>query len=748
MYEEDNLQLALKTFEASLDALGGDKPWKLEITPKTYQPGPKELPVNIAPIFPRFETGAQVTRVELAFAAAIGAANIYVLQRQYQQAKEYFAWAEGCGVGAEVLALDRAWMAIKQRNWADARAQRLHALQVSKDDAQRASAVLSQAMIERYAGEALLAFKLFTEAAALFRAHDEEPRAVFADTQRATMYLEHGQPAEAAALLETLKSKDPVIAGQISLGLARAKKQAGKQEEALADYLRFFDQIIGYASSLMTDEGRSSALAEQKALFDEVVELAFEVGAKTGDFRAARNIAERARDRGLRDLSVESDTLEPTEAGVLLKPNEGDIREDPRTIVMQAAPTLRAHHQTRRAYEAEGEDTSNIPTTLEYYLLSSRTLIFLRRPNGETRGAAVKISPEELELQVENYRNSLGLEADARGGTVLIEPAPNEEAKLASLLYSELIGPIERSLPEKNEAMVIVPDGALWRLPFAAIGGTDRLLARHPLSYAISASGLAATARRERKREGRALLFGNPDTRSTRGCANENMEWRALPGAEREVAAIAKLFGDRAVLRTGGETSPLLLEAWHRELSVLHFATHGYACAGAPLESFLVLSDFDPRAWTLENGRLEERAHRGELAIRLDDEEQKRFFAGKWPSYTAHRDKLEARQIFSNYRLNSDLVMLSACDTGLGVLSSEGALGFARAFIASGARTVGLSLWPVPDQPTGYLMEQFYTAYLAHGNKARALQTAMLATRAKYPRTVAWAAFVLLGAQE
>jgi CHAT domain-containing protein len=100
------------------------------------------------------------------------------------------------------------------------------------------------------------------------------------------------------------------------------------------------------------------------------------------------------------------------------------------------------------------------------------------------------------------------------------------------------------------------------------------------------------------------------------------------------------------------------------------------------------------------------------------------------------------------FRLQAELVVLSACNTGGGNLSGDGVTGLSRAFIAAGVPSLIVSLWSVPDAPTGELMTVFYEEWLRHGDKAQALRQAMLATRDRYPNPINWAAFTLIGESE
>jgi CHAT domain-containing protein len=96
--------------------------------------------------------------------------------------------------------------------------------------------------------------------------------------------------------------------------------------------------------------------------------------------------------------------------------------------------------------------------------------------------------------------------------------------------------------------------------------------------------------------------------------------------------------------------------------------------------------------------------------------------------------------------LDTELVVLSACETGLGkVHVGEGVFGLRRAFVVAGARRLVMSLWKVPDRHTQELMVEFYKRVVAGDGGAEALRGAKLAMKAVYPDTYYWAAFIFLG---
>ena len=91
-----------------------------------------------------------------------------------------------------------------------------------------------------------------------------------------------------------------------------------------------------------------------------------------------------------------------------------------------------------------------------------------------------------------------------------------------------------------------------------------------------------------------------------------------------------------------------------------------------------------------------------------------------------------------------DLVVLSACQTGLGEVTGEGVFGLQRGFKKAGAQTIVMSLWKVADEPTQLLMIEFFKNLTAGQSKRAAFLAAQQTVRAKYPNPLYWAAFVMV----
>jgi CHAT domain-containing protein len=213
-----------------------------------------------------------------------------------------------------------------------------------------------------------------------------------------------------------------------------------------------------------------------------------------------------------------------------------------------------------------------------------------------------------------------------------------------------------------------------------------------PLGLSVDRQAAAEAVRA--RRQGEALLA------RVRGEG-----FKPLPGTRREVEALARLFG-RADTLLGEQASAARLAglAERGELAgyrYLHLATHGLADAEHPLESFLALASGDPSD-TLEH------------------------LSSPAPG------RLTAGEILGRWRLDADLVVLSACSSGLGRYErGEGYIGFAQALLLAGARSLVLSQWEVDDEATALLMVRFYENLLGKRKGVKAMAPAAALQEAK-----------------
>ncbi|MBS0260577.1 MAG: CHAT domain-containing protein, partial [Planctomycetes bacterium] len=165
-----------------------------------------------------------------------------------------------------------------------------------------------------------------------------------------------------------------------------------------------------------------------------------------------------------------------------------------------------------------------------------------------------------------------------------------------------------------------------------------------------------------------------------------------LPGSRLETSAIAHQFAQARLPHTrwlGPQATEAQLETWRRErrlaqVQYLHLASHALLNPTLPLDSSLLLSPAATATPAIANDTL------------ADD------------------GRVTAAQILRDWHLQSDLVVLSACETALGQpLAGEGLLGFSQAFLRAGTRSLIVSLWRVDDQATALLMHRLYQNLLA-----------------------------------
>ena len=130
------------------------------------------------------------------------------------------------------------------------------------------------------------------------------------------------------------------------------------------------------------------------------------------------------------------------------------------------------------------------------------------------------------------------------------------------------------------------------------------------------------------------------------------------------------------------------------------------------------------------------------------------LFAGAQTAWSGHSADLTegvqdgiltAKEISLLDLRDADLVVLSACETGKGEITSDGVFGLQRAFKQAGAQTIIMSLWPVNDASTQLLMTEFYRNWITyHQSKREAFRNAQNTVRAKYEEPYYWAGFIML----
>ena len=355
---------------------------------------------------------------------------------------------------------------------------------------------------------------------------------------------------------------------------------------------------------------------------------------------------------------------------------------------------------------------------LSFHVLEDRTIVFHVGTDGAVTGHIVEIGRQELVDWVRDLRGGLEIEARMRGvrggGTA---PRPGEDTPETMLqdLHARLLQPLAGPLAAEDGDLAIIPDGPLWHVPFAALADDEGtpLVARRAILLGSSWDFIERVRRRrppEDRAATRLLAVGNPDFSWARA-GETAIDFEPLPFAAKEAESIAAMHPGPSTLLVGGDAAGTAVTQGLLDSDVIHLATHGLADDADPLSSFVILA-----ADECSDGRL------------------------------------TARQVIRDLKggVSADLVVLSACQTGLGQITGDGTVGLSRSFLAAGARSVVVSLWSIDDAATRTLMESFYRAYFAGESKARALQLAMLALREDGGDVspAYWAPFMLIGAED
>ncbi len=222
-----------------------------------------------------------------------------------------------------------------------------------------------------------------------------------------------------------------------------------------------------------------------------------------------------------------------------------------------------------------------------------------------------------------------------------------------------------------------------------------------------------------------------------------------LPGTKVEVESIDQILkeNNKSVdLKIDKDADEEVLKAINGETfspSIVHIATHGYF-------QNIFDEDNDSTESVLRSKELNPLALSG-LLLSGATFSQTDLITEKAIDAWEHNEVLEdgnltAYEAMNLNLFNTDMVILSACETGLGVVQNgEGVYGLQRAFQTAGAKTVVMSLWKVDDRATQDFMIEFYREYFATSDKRKAFYNAQIKLREKYPEPYYWGAFVMIG---
>ena len=364
------------------------------------------------------------------------------------------------------------------------------------------------------------------------------------------------------------------------------------------------------------------------------------------------------------------------------------LKEARNTVELLKSAELQDYFQDRCVanFKAKSQGLSEVAeqTAVLYpILLPDRLEILVSFADGSQQ-FSVPVSLELLNKSIHAFRSKLEKRTTAQ------YKQPSKQ------LYQWLIAPLLPALhSHRIETLVIVPDGALRTIPFAALYDGEHYLIE---DFALATTpSLALTQSQSLPSEHIQVLL-NGLTQAVQGFA-------ALPNVEQELNAIQAQFNDSRVLENKDFQSDKLGEALlSSAYRIVHIASHGQFDKN-PQATFLLTYD-------------------GRITM----------------------DVLESYLNTSKYRDQPvELLTLSACQTAAG--DDRAALGMAGVAVKAGARSALASLWFINDQASSLLIEQFYSHLKAQQSKAQALRQAQLflLRDPRYQHASYWASFLLIG---
>lgn len=658
----------------------------------------------------------------------------------------------------------------------------------------KALALTNLALLSQAEGNLPEAISGFSQALNTYRRiGDQRAQLINQNALGNALYLSGQSKIALGHLLEGLalgeKTQDRELEVLVRYNVAQVQRSLGQLDDARVQIEKSLDLIESLRLKLVRFELRSSYFASVRQFYELYADILMQLHRHhpgDGLDGKAFEVSERARARSLLDylkqaeinIRADADTaLLEQERSVQRQMNEASIRRaqlsaNPGSPEMAAvvkeidALTTQYEELQARIRSNSARFTAVSPAQplglkdsqllldddsmlLEYMLGDDRSYLWVVT---RTQLQSFELPPRsQIESEVEKFRQLLIAHQPVAGEAY--EELQRRIVKADQLLSSHsanlakvILGPVTDRLG--NKRLLIVPDGRLQSIPFEALtlpditGSQVALVERHEIAYEPSASALATVRQANTQRKsgsGSVAVFANPvfdandprvkQTRSeTAGGSNGHAELvkQAFRDVGQETTRIPPLPASREEANAIFSVIPWLsgLKAIDFQASrgtieqtdftqyrIVHFATHGFVDYEHPELSGLVFSMVD------ENG-------------------------------TPQDGFLRMHDIY-NLKLPVDLVVLSACNTGIGRdVKGEGLIGLTRGFMYAGARGVVASLWKVDDDATAELMKHFYAGMFQKGlTPAAALRDAQLALRSRkrWESPYYWAAFVIQG---
>lgn len=580
------------------------------------------------------------------------------------------------------------------------------------------------------------------------------------------LYYDLGKYEESAKYYEkAIDLAHKIEAGQVLWeaysGIGQCYEKKDEFSLALASYKKAIDIIDHTRSQLYFETHKVGFVRDKFKVYEFLIDLLYRLSSKSSSayfMKEIFNAVEKAKARAFLECLQEAKVDIRSNLDPALKEKEGRISNRISFLILELAKSdissKRREELSEKLGQAEEQymrlfaqirdeipEVANLvypePCRLEQVqqqLLDEKTALieyFL----GEHKSFMFFITKNNFDLYRLPSRGEI--ENSIRAYLKVLSNPPKEkfsEALASRRLFKELLLPLEK-ISSAYENLIIVPDGTLYYLPFETLilesqnqsSENDYLVNRYKISYAPSSSALLFLSRQRSspKAQKSLLAFGNPVyflSHSSKNKRNETYEevleqlylnqgfdFSPLPYSKREIQAISNHFKkDKVDIYLEDKANEeIIKKAPLKDYQIIHFACHGFLDGNVPFRSALVLS--------------------------LGKNKEEDGF-------------LQVREIY-NLRLNADLVVLSACQTGKGGLErTEGILGLPRVFFYAGAKSVLLTLWRISDRATAKFMNYFYQSLSKGNDKAQALRLAKIKMiNSNFSHPYYWAAFILNG---
>lgn len=571
--------------------------------------------------------------------------------------------------------------------------------------------------------------------------------------------------------------QDDLTAADIEFRLAQIETNRGDRTSAIRRLVASVETGGEVASSLLNSRIRRSFLSKTSDRYALLIQITLDgTGGESNDTASALTLVERMRSRtlveaiGIRGLNAdeqnidnqrlrevvfslnaskdelqsiisrnaESSEIQSAENKVLLLSREFD-----EVLADEKANIFGLQNLNRAALGADDLAAllQNDDLLIEFFFSETKSYVWVI---SSTALAAYELPSRKLiEKQIERLEELM----NAR------KPQPNENfadrqarvaqadleyLALARAVSNMILGPVAEKI--KGKRLIVVPDGKLNYFPISALPmpnseSDDPILLTNEVIYQPSAQTYALLKKigQERKDERTKdlLVFSDPvfnpaDERLTgievAAEKPDEQQYRfrlvesfsslsRLPASKTEAETVSSAVGGSDLFMGFDATRDRLLNTNLSDYRVVHLATHGFLDPERPELSSLVFSRYDQTGKQIDE------------SIRMHD-------------------------IYS-MKLNADLVVLSACQTGTGKeIKGEGVMGLNTAFLQAGARSVVSTLWQVEDNAANQLMKEFYGRMVSDGmSPSAALRAAQikLYQDPQFRSPFFWAAFTVHG---